>query len=327
MPSSTISSCCAPTARPTYMLAVVVDDHDMGVTHVIRGDDHLNNAFRQLPIIRGDGLAGAGLCPCPADPRRRRRQALQAPRRARRRGLSRRAGHPARGACSTICCGSAGAMATTRSSAASRRSHGSISTRVGKSPVALRPQEAREPQRPLSARGRRRRGSPRWSRPRLGRRGRCDLLARGHAGAEAARARISTSWPTARPSCSRTVRLTWTRRRPRCSTAGAPDLLGARPCGAGRAWPTGRAEATEQAVREVAEARGVKLGQVAQPLRAALTGRRPRRGSSMCWRCSGARKASRGSPTQVTREGRFERMADKADALASAARAIDYPTC
>ncbi|MGC5276272.1 glutamate--tRNA ligase family protein, partial [Escherichia coli] len=37
---------------PTYMLAVVVDDHDMGVTHVIRGDDHINNAFRQLVIIR-----------------------------------------------------------------------------------------------------------------------------------------------------------------------------------------------------------------------------------------------------------------------------------
>ena len=37
---------------PTYMLAVVVDDHDMGITHVIRGDDHLNNAFRQLPIIK-----------------------------------------------------------------------------------------------------------------------------------------------------------------------------------------------------------------------------------------------------------------------------------
>ncbi|ATY34463.1 glutamate--tRNA ligase [Sphingomonas psychrotolerans] len=40
---------------PTYMLAVVVDDHDMGVTHVIRGDDHLNNAFRQLPIYRAMG--------------------------------------------------------------------------------------------------------------------------------------------------------------------------------------------------------------------------------------------------------------------------------
>ncbi|AJE46301.1 glutamate--tRNA ligase [Celeribacter indicus] len=35
---------------PTYMLAVVVDDHDMGVTHVIRGDDHLNNAARQMLI-------------------------------------------------------------------------------------------------------------------------------------------------------------------------------------------------------------------------------------------------------------------------------------
>ncbi|WP_083853384.1 glutamate--tRNA ligase [Sphingobium sp. SYK-6] len=40
---------------PTYMLAVVVDDHDMGITHVIRGDDHLNNAFRQLGIIRAMG--------------------------------------------------------------------------------------------------------------------------------------------------------------------------------------------------------------------------------------------------------------------------------
>jgi glutamyl-tRNA synthetase len=42
---------------PTYMLAVVVDDHDMGVTHIIRGDDHLNNAFRQLAIIRAMGFA------------------------------------------------------------------------------------------------------------------------------------------------------------------------------------------------------------------------------------------------------------------------------
>lgn len=38
---------------PTYMLAVVVDDHDMGVTHVIRGDDHLNNTFRQNLIYHG----------------------------------------------------------------------------------------------------------------------------------------------------------------------------------------------------------------------------------------------------------------------------------
>ncbi len=40
---------------PTYMLAVCVDDHDMGVTHVIRGDDHLNNAFRQAQIYAAAG--------------------------------------------------------------------------------------------------------------------------------------------------------------------------------------------------------------------------------------------------------------------------------
>lgn len=40
---------------PVYMLAVVVDDHDMGVTHVIRGDDHLNNAARQIQIYLAMG--------------------------------------------------------------------------------------------------------------------------------------------------------------------------------------------------------------------------------------------------------------------------------
>ncbi len=41
---------------PTYMLAVVVDDMDMGCTHIIRGDDHLNNAFRQIQVI--DAMQG-----------------------------------------------------------------------------------------------------------------------------------------------------------------------------------------------------------------------------------------------------------------------------
>jgi glutamyl-tRNA synthetase len=40
---------------PTYMLAVVVDDHDMGVTHIIRGDDHLTNAARQTQIYQALG--------------------------------------------------------------------------------------------------------------------------------------------------------------------------------------------------------------------------------------------------------------------------------
>jgi glutamyl-tRNA synthetase len=41
--------------NPTYMLAVVVDDHDMGVTHIIRGDDHLTNGARQIQIYRAMG--------------------------------------------------------------------------------------------------------------------------------------------------------------------------------------------------------------------------------------------------------------------------------
>ena len=42
---------------PTYMLAVVIDDADMGITHVIRGADHLNNAARQIQIITAMGTA------------------------------------------------------------------------------------------------------------------------------------------------------------------------------------------------------------------------------------------------------------------------------
>jgi len=40
---------------PTYMLSVVVDDYDMGITHVIRGDDHLTNAFRQYQLYLAAG--------------------------------------------------------------------------------------------------------------------------------------------------------------------------------------------------------------------------------------------------------------------------------
>jgi glutamyl-tRNA synthetase len=42
---------------PTYNHSVVVDDHDMGITHVIRGDDHLTNTFRQLQVYRALGWA------------------------------------------------------------------------------------------------------------------------------------------------------------------------------------------------------------------------------------------------------------------------------
>jgi glutamyl-tRNA synthetase len=42
---------------PTYLHAVVVDDHDMAITHVIRGDDHLTNTFRQILIYQANGWA------------------------------------------------------------------------------------------------------------------------------------------------------------------------------------------------------------------------------------------------------------------------------
>lgn len=47
--------CLRSDGTPTYMLAVVVDDHDMNVTHVIRGDDHLTNAARQVQVYHAMG--------------------------------------------------------------------------------------------------------------------------------------------------------------------------------------------------------------------------------------------------------------------------------
>ena len=71
------------------MLAVVVDDHDMGVTHIIRGDDHLTNAARQTQIYQALGwdipVDGA----YPAHPWAGRLEAVEAAWRARRRRLSR----------------------------------------------------------------------------------------------------------------------------------------------------------------------------------------------------------------------------------------------
>ncbi len=62
---------CGPDGTPTYMHAVVVDDHDMGVTHIIRGVDHLTNAARQTQIYRAMGWTVPGHVAHPADPWRR----------------------------------------------------------------------------------------------------------------------------------------------------------------------------------------------------------------------------------------------------------------
>ena len=74
---------------PTYNHSVVVDDHDMGITHVIRGDDHLTNTFRQAQIYAALGWERAAVRPSAADPRPRRGEAVEAPRRAVRAGVPR----------------------------------------------------------------------------------------------------------------------------------------------------------------------------------------------------------------------------------------------
>ena len=81
---------------PLYNLAVAVDDLDMGITHVVRGEDHLSNTPRQLMILKALGRRAAALRPPAAAARPRRQEALQAPRRGLGPGAARRR-LPARG--------------------------------------------------------------------------------------------------------------------------------------------------------------------------------------------------------------------------------------
>ncbi len=112
---------------PTYNFAVVVDDIDMRITHVIRGDDHVNNTPRQINIYRALGARAAAVRPPADDPRPRRPEAVEAPRRGQRDAVRRRRlTCPRR--CSTTSRASAGATATRRSSRASSWSSGSTST-------------------------------------------------------------------------------------------------------------------------------------------------------------------------------------------------------
>jgi glutamyl-tRNA synthetase len=55
---------------PTYNFGVVVDDLDMGMTHVIRGDDHVNNTPRQIHIFNALNKPLPAFGPCADDPRR-----------------------------------------------------------------------------------------------------------------------------------------------------------------------------------------------------------------------------------------------------------------
>ena len=269
---------------PTYNLAVVVDDHDMGVTHIIRGVDHLTNAARQIADLQRLGWERAGLRPHPAHPRPRRRQALEAARRARAsRNTAPWAICPRR--CATIWCASAGATATTRSSRPSRRSPGSTSTTsASRRPLRLR--QARRSQRPLHPRQPTTTSCWTASRTLLpylpngaahrrpARRRRLAPLADRHArpqgaGQDPGRAGGQRGLPVRRAADS-----PWTTRQPRLldaeARAGRLGLLIAR----ARRRRTVRGRGARSRSRaHFAEAAGVKLGKMAQPLRAALTGR------------------------------------------------------
>ena len=80
---------------PTYNFCVVVDDMDMGVTHVIRGDDHLNNTPRQMNMLLALGATPPVYAHVPMILGPGRREALQAPRRGERAAV-RGGGLPAR---------------------------------------------------------------------------------------------------------------------------------------------------------------------------------------------------------------------------------------
>ena len=79
-----------------YNFAVAVDDLDAGITHVVRGEDHLSNTPKQLLVLEALGRRAAGLRPPAAAARPRRQEALQAPRRGLGPGAARRR-LPARG--------------------------------------------------------------------------------------------------------------------------------------------------------------------------------------------------------------------------------------
>ncbi len=72
------------TVCPTYNFAVVVDDWDMKITHVFRGDEHINNTPWQINIFQRTRRALPGVRPRAGDPGRRRAEAVQAPRRGQR---------------------------------------------------------------------------------------------------------------------------------------------------------------------------------------------------------------------------------------------------
>jgi glutamyl-tRNA synthetase len=254
---------------PTYMLAVVVDDHDMGVTHVIRGDDHLNNAFRQLAIIRAMGWPEPVYGHVPlihgADGAKmsKRHGAIGVDSYRDELGVLPEAlfnyllrlgwGH-----------GDAEIISREQAIEWFDLDH------VGRSPARFDTKKLEN----LNGHYLREADDARLAAlvaPRLGEGADPELLTRAMPALKV-RAKSLDEIAAGAEFLFKSVPLDVDEKAASLLQGDAPDLLAAVVEALSRldAWT---AQTTEQAVREVAEAKGVKLGQVAQPLRAALTGR------------------------------------------------------
>ena len=265
---------------PVYNHAVVVDDHDMGITHVIRGVDHLTNAARQVQIYKAMGwempvFAHVPLIHGPDGAKLSKRHGAPAHRGLPRHGLP--AGRPAQ------LPGPPRLEPRRRRDLLHRADDRVVRHRrhqQGARPARLR--QARRRQRPLHPPGERRRAAGAASRtscprPRAG--PRSPAASRRWAGTSwrprcrrsRSAPRPSRSWSTAPATCWPAVRWPSTTRPPSCSTRRpAPSWPSC--CRGSRASPDWDAPALEAVVRDFAETSGLKLGKVAQPLRAALTG-------------------------------------------------------
>ena len=289
--------------NPTYMLAVVVDDHDMGVTHIIRGDDHLTNAARQTQIYQGLGWDVPVMAHIPL---------IHGPDGAK---LSKR--HGALGVDAYRAMGYLPA-ALRNYLARLGWSHGDKEfftteeliaafdlSAVGRSPSRfdyaklenvnghyMRAASDAELFDALIATLPYLPGGPEIA-AKLDEHKRAQL-ARRDSGLEGARQDAGRTPRRRRLPVRRQGRLRWMRRPRRFSLAPAVSIL--RTCC--RAWlrfKTGRAAGTEAVVRAYADEEGAKLGVVAQPLRAALTGRSTSPGIFDVLVVLGARRASGGS--------------------------------
>jgi glutamyl-tRNA synthetase len=260
---------------PTYMLSVVVDDHDMAISHVIRGDDHLTNAFRQTQLYRALGWEVPEFAHIPL---------IHGPDGAK---LSKRHGALAIGAYRDM-----GYLPEAMRNYLLRLGwgHGDdeiISTdqaiswfdldAVGRSPARLDLAKLEN----LNAHYLREADDRRLAELVIGR---LDEATRG-ALDPAARARLARAMPELKPRAKTllelaenaeylfaTVPLAMTEKADRLLTGEARAMLGRLipRLEAVEPWATATLETT---VRAAAETEGLKLGAVAQPLRAALTGK------------------------------------------------------